>query len=181
MLTLTLVFDLLHLNFNLDCSFWMVDTGALIFLSCEPFNKIFPWVPKILTMWPWPWCLVYLLNTWTLAISFEWYAVGFRYFTRVFFVIGSFCGYQQISCRTVALLFNFLAFDHNATNPEMQTSCNLRCIYFCALWDLYRATPAVTRDLGFSGLIRRTAPISHLLRHAWECGGPILTRILTGV
>jgi hypothetical protein len=50
-----------------------------------------------------------------------------------------------------------------------------------ALRDLYRATPAVTRDLGFSGLIRRTAPISRLLRHAWGCGGPILTRILTGV
>ena len=36
------------------------------------------------------------------------------------------------------------------------------------LWagrDLYRATPAVTRDLGFSGLIRRTAPFSRLLRH----------------
>jgi hypothetical protein len=51
------------------------------------------------------------------------------------------------------------------------------------LWagrDLYRATPAVTRDLGFSGLIRRTAPFSRLLRHAWGCGGPILTRILTG-
>jgi hypothetical protein len=42
--------------------------------------------------------------------------------------------------------------------------------------DLYRAT----RDLGFSGLIRRTAPFSRLLRHAWGCGGPILTRILTG-
>jgi hypothetical protein len=52
------------------------------------------------------------------------------------------------------------------------------------LWagrDLYRATPAVTRDLGFSGLIRRTAPFSRLLRHAWGCGGPILTRILTGL
>jgi hypothetical protein len=51
------------------------------------------------------------------------------------------------------------------------------------LWagrDLYRATPAVTRDLGFSGLIRRTAPFSRLLRHAWGCGGPILARILTG-
>ena len=51
------------------------------------------------------------------------------------------------------------------------------------LWagrDLYGATPAVTRDLGFSGLIRRTAPFSRLLRHAWGCGGPILTRILTG-
>jgi hypothetical protein len=52
------------------------------------------------------------------------------------------------------------------------------------LWagrDLYRATPAVTRDLCFSGLIRRTAPFNRLLRHTWGCGGPILTRILTGI
>jgi hypothetical protein len=52
------------------------------------------------------------------------------------------------------------------------------------LWagrDLYRATPTVTRDLGFSGLIRRTAPFSRLLRHAWGFGGPILTWILTGL
>jgi hypothetical protein len=51
------------------------------------------------------------------------------------------------------------------------------------LWagrDLYRATPAVTWDLGFSGLIRRTAPFSRLLRHTRGCGGSILTRILTG-
>jgi hypothetical protein len=51
------------------------------------------------------------------------------------------------------------------------------------LWagrDLYRATPAVTQDLGFSGLIRRTAPFSRLLRHTRGCGGSILTRILTG-
>jgi hypothetical protein len=47
-------------------------------------------------------------------------------------------------------------------------------------WDLYRATPAVTRGLGFSGLIRRTAPISRLLRHTWGCWGSILTRIITG-
>jgi hypothetical protein len=51
------------------------------------------------------------------------------------------------------------------------------------LWagrDLYRATPAVTRDLRFSGLIRRTAPFSRLLRHTRGCGGSILARILTG-
>jgi hypothetical protein len=51
------------------------------------------------------------------------------------------------------------------------------------LWagrDLYRATPAVTRDLGFSGLVRRTAPFSRLLLHTRVCGGSILTRILTG-
>jgi hypothetical protein len=52
------------------------------------------------------------------------------------------------------------------------------------LWagrDLYRATPAVTRDLGFCGLIRRTAPFSCLLQHTRGCGGSILTRIFTGV
>jgi hypothetical protein len=52
------------------------------------------------------------------------------------------------------------------------------------LWagrDLYCATPTVTRGLGFSSLIRRTAPISRLLRLAWVCGESILTRILRGV
>jgi hypothetical protein len=50
------------------------------------------------------------------------------------------------------------------------------------LWvgrDLYRATPAVTRDLGFSGLIRRSAPFNRLLRHTRGCGGSILSGILT--
>jgi hypothetical protein len=51
------------------------------------------------------------------------------------------------------------------------------------LWagrDLYRATPAVTRDLVFSGLIQRTAQFSRLLQNTRGCGGSILTRILTG-
>jgi hypothetical protein len=50
-----------------------------------------------------------------------------------------------------------------------------------SLWarrDLYRATPTVTQDLGFSGLIRRTAPYSHLLRSARGCRRPILTWVL---
>jgi hypothetical protein len=45
------------------------------------------------------------------------------------------------------------------------------------LWigrDFYRATLAVARGVGFSGLIRRTAPFNRLLRY------DILTRILTG-
>jgi hypothetical protein len=33
----------------------------------------------------------------------------------------------------------------------------------------------------FSGLIRRTAPFSRLLRHTRGCGRPILTRILSGM
>jgi hypothetical protein len=46
--------------------------------------------------------------------------------------------------------------------------------------DLFRATPAVTRGLGFSGLIRSTAAFCRLLRHTRGCGGFIPTRILTG-
>jgi hypothetical protein len=51
------------------------------------------------------------------------------------------------------------------------------------LWagkDLYHATPVVTWDLGFSGLIRRTAPFSHLLWHTKGCAGSLLPCILTG-
>jgi hypothetical protein len=52
------------------------------------------------------------------------------------------------------------------------------------LWagrDLYRAKPAVTGDLCFSGLIWKTAPFSRFLRYTkgmWRIS--ILTRILAG-
>ena len=58
------------------------------------------------------------------------------------------------------------------------------CSALRAFWagrDLYRASPAVTRDLGLSGLIRRTTPFSRLLRYTRGCRGSILTRILTGL
>ena len=46
--------------------------------------------------------------------------------------------------------------------------------------NLFRATPVVTQDLGFSGLIRMTAPFSHhLLQHERGCWEPILTRTRT--
>jgi hypothetical protein len=51
------------------------------------------------------------------------------------------------------------------------------------LWegrDLYRTTPAVTHGLDFPCLIGKTASVSRQLWRAWKCGGPILTRILTG-
>jgi hypothetical protein len=52
------------------------------------------------------------------------------------------------------------------------------------LWagrDPYHTTPAVTWDLGFSGLIRRTASFICLLRQMRGCGGSTLTRILTNL
>jgi hypothetical protein len=52
--------------------------------------------------------------------------------------------------------------------------------YLWAGRDIYCATPTVTQGLGFSGLIRKFAPFSRLLRHTTGCGGPILTLILRG-
>jgi hypothetical protein len=46
------------------------------------------------------------------------------------------------------------------------------------LWagrNLYRATPAVIRGFGFSGLIRQTVSFRRLLRHTGGYGGPTLT------
>jgi hypothetical protein len=74
-------------------------------------------------------------------------------------------------------------FIYMETSPLPVKGCKFRPMLGAqGLWagrDLYHA-PAVTRDLGFSGLIRRTVPFSRLLRHTRGCGGSILTRILKG-
>jgi hypothetical protein len=47
-----------------------------------------------------------------------------------------------------------------------------------SLWagrDLYRGTPAVTRGLGFSGLVKRITPISRRLQHGRGCGKPFFS------
>jgi hypothetical protein len=72
-------------NFNLAFTFHLS-------VSCD---KTFPWVPKKLTLLPWPWCLTYLIKTLTLAISFEWYVLRLWYFTCVFLVTWPFCGYKK--------------------------------------------------------------------------------------
>jgi hypothetical protein len=75
-------------------------------------------------------------------------------------------------------------FTYMETSPLPVKDCKIwPMVGAQRLWagsNLYRATPAVTRGLGFSGLIRRTVPFSSLLRHTRGCGGSILTRILTG-
>jgi hypothetical protein len=94
--TLTFMFDLLIKKFNLAYNIWIICTRALIIHMSVPYGKTFPWVPDFLTMWPWPWCLTYLLKTLTLAITFKWYILGWWYFTWVFLVTRSFHRYQNI-------------------------------------------------------------------------------------
>jgi hypothetical protein len=96
------------------------------------------------------------------------------------------------SCRWWDWLIDYLRFYAPFKNFSLIQRCH-HCWWRAAkfspmlsaqgLWagrDLHRATPAVTRDLGFSGLIWRTAQFSRLLRHTRGCGGSILARIVTG-
>jgi hypothetical protein len=99
--------------------------------------------------------LHFIVTLWEFLSGFDWLIIyGFTSRSRIFHI-----------CRR-----------HRATKFRPMLGAQ-------GLWagrDLYRATPAVTRGLGFSGLIRRNAPFSRLLRHPRGCGGSILTRILTG-
>jgi hypothetical protein len=62
-------------------------------------------------------------------------------------------------------------------SPLSVVGCKI-WVYAQGLWagrGLYRATTAVIRDPGVSGLFRRTAPFSRRLRQARGCWGPFLT------
>jgi hypothetical protein len=96
LVTLTFVFYLLFKNFNLGYIFWMVFTRNLIFHMNVCCDKSFQWVRIGLTLWPWPLCLIYLLKTLNLAVTFDWYKLEFWCFTWVFVLTIPFHGYQQV-------------------------------------------------------------------------------------
>jgi hypothetical protein len=100
---------------------------------------------------------------------------------------------RELLCQSDSLLLVILPMRYNKRFYVPLKNISLiwrfhHCLWWAAnfrpllgaqgLWagrDIYRATAAVARDLRFSGLIRRTAPISCLLRHIWGCGGSILS------
>jgi hypothetical protein len=75
-----------------------------------PCDKTFLWVPKSLTLWPWPWCLIYLLKTLTLAISFEWFALGLWHYTWISLVTRPFHEYKFFYLLTLTLVFVCLTY-----------------------------------------------------------------------
>jgi hypothetical protein len=75
LVTLTLVFDLLNESFNFGCIFWLVGTRALTFHMTFSWPW---WVPKYLTLWPWPWYLTYLLHCKTFNLSYIFWMVCTR-------------------------------------------------------------------------------------------------------
>jgi hypothetical protein len=108
-------------------------------------------------MWPWPWCLTYLLKTLTLAITFKWYVVECWYFTWVFLVTRSFHGYQNFwPCDldlNVWLIKNFnlgYNFQMVCTRTDISHECTLRQNLFMGtkIFDL------VTLTLVFDLLIK---------------------------
>jgi hypothetical protein len=65
------------------------------------------------------------------------------------------------------------------TSPLPMKGCKISALGLLAGRIFFPTTPAVTQGLSISGLVRRTAPFSRLLRPKRGCGGSILTRILT--
>ena len=59
LVTLTLTFDVLLKKLNLGYDFWTKRNKAFILQVCIPCGKTFLFIPKILTLWPWPWLLTY--------------------------------------------------------------------------------------------------------------------------
>jgi hypothetical protein len=72
---LTLEFDLLIKNFNLDCNFWLVGAGAFIFHMCIPSGKTFHLIPWLWPSYCLPWTLTFFSKTLTLVITFDWCVV----------------------------------------------------------------------------------------------------------
>jgi hypothetical protein len=55
---------------NIGHIFWMASDKAFIFHMCVPYDGTLLLVPKVLTLWPWPWSLTHFSKTLTLAIYF---------------------------------------------------------------------------------------------------------------
>jgi hypothetical protein len=174
------MFDLFIENFNLGYILWLASTRVLTFYMSVFCDKTFPWVPKI-----WPCCLTYLINTLTLAISFEWHVSRLIFHMSIAYD-KIFPWKQQIFTLTLVFdllidwLIDYLRFYVPLKNISLvwrHHHCWWRAAKFRPMLsaqglragrDLYCATPAVTRNLGFSGLIRRTAPFSRLLVDSYD-------------
>ena len=66
---------------------------------CIPYEETFPFIPKVLTLWPWPRPLTYILisENLTYVITFESLELGVLYFICTFLVMSSLHSYRY--CR----------------------------------------------------------------------------------
>jgi hypothetical protein len=78
-------------TFNFSWIFWMVCTRTLIFHMIVSWDKTFPWVLTDMTV---TLALVFDLHieNFTLAITFEYYVLGLKYFIWLFLVTWPFHG-----------------------------------------------------------------------------------------
>ena len=75
LVTLTLTFDLLLKKLNLGYTFWTKRDKVFLVQVCIPCGKTFLSIPKILTLWPWPWLSTYFWKNLTLTITFDWVSI----------------------------------------------------------------------------------------------------------
>ena len=118
LVTLTLTFDLLFKKLNLGFNFWTKRDRAFILQVGIPCGKTFLFVPKVLTLWPWPWLLTYFSKNLTLAITFESKEIRLSYYICGFLMTRPFLSVPKIFdpvtlTLTFDLLFKKLNLSHN--------------------------------------------------------------------
>ena len=83
-------------EFNICHNIRTIRDRAFIFHMYIPCDEAFPFIPKLLTLWPWPWPLTYISETLAFAMFLGPLEVGLSYFTGAFLVMMPFCSYQNI-------------------------------------------------------------------------------------
>ena len=78
---------------NLGYNFWIKRDKAFILLMWVPYDKTFPSVPNILSLWLW--LLTYIWKNLTLAITFEPKEIGLSYYICGSLVTRPFFPYQK--------------------------------------------------------------------------------------
>ena len=114
---------------NLGYNFSTKRDKALIWHTLVPCDKTFLPVPKILTLWPWPWLLTYFCKNLTLAITFEPREIRLSYYRHAFLAARPFCPYQKYWPGDLDLDF-WPTFEKNLTLAIIFESKEIRLSYY---------------------------------------------------
>ena len=118
-------------------------------------DKIFPWVSTNLTLWPWPWCLTYLLNLalpeknghvqllWMFAVTFNMWLMVYSnccliYFLRIYHSYGDVTDTGEgIHKKRTVIKFSHAYSDVNDLFLHCIAFMSLIYLDFKKIWSVY--------------------------------------------
>ena len=96
-----------------DLVIWPTNLKTLIFailfqplqfrlsdFKCTFLDDLFPFIPKVWTLWPWLWPLTYISENFKICLTFKPLEVGLFNFTCTFIVTRVICSYRKFGLLT---------------------------------------------------------------------------------